>query len=196
MEKDRLTISIHAAHAGCDFKALDLQCGQFISIHAAHAGCDRFRLQSSRNRNQFQSTQPMRAATLQILIFCGLHISIHAAHAGCDASTDILYVGFIRISIHAAHAGCDLWLLRISPVTIISIHAAHAGCDLLTNFVWHSSCNFNPRSPCGLRLTTVLNLPSSPAFQSTQPMRAATQAQYHSVHKNQFQSTQPMRAAT
>ena len=35
------SISIHAAHAGCDHNLRVLQIFISISIHAAHAGCDK-----------------------------------------------------------------------------------------------------------------------------------------------------------
>ena len=79
---------------------------------------------------QFQSTQPMRAATFQ--------------HPGFSAGSPI--------SIHAAHAGCDLCRPCDSDADHISIHAAHAGCDLFDFLSLHGFKNFNPRSPCGLRL--------------------------------------------
>ena len=58
-----LLISIHAAHAGCDVLN---HCFYFkigISIHAAHAGCDASGRAEEDHNTQFQSTQPMRAAT-------------------------------------------------------------------------------------------------------------------------------------
>ena len=57
------------------------------------------------------------------------------------------------ISIHAAHAGCDPHQAAGINWIIISIHAAHAGCDL----VW--------------RRDAFIYM----IFQSTQPMRAATE---------------------
>ncbi len=81
-------ISIHAPHAGCDrpqnFCALDASyfnprtpCGvrldyigtnapdYWISIHAPHAGCDLFRYSFASDSFSFQSTHPMRGATLR-----------------------------------------------------------------------------------------------------------------------------------
>ena len=101
----------------------------------------------------FQSTQPMRAATI---FHFGkfLHvrkISIHAAHEGCDEqnpqarlqamifqSTQPMRAATlphasgewqITISIHAAHEGCDKSFKKSRDCTLISIHAAHEGCD-------------------------------------------------------------------
>ena len=80
---------------------------------------------------KFQSTQPMRAATIDgAVTLIIVYISIHAAHAGCDISTSDHYSEG-RISIHAAHAGCDHGSSSAHTQHTISIHAAHAGCDTL-----------------------------------------------------------------
>ena len=106
---DHLRISIHAPRAGCDIHAHMLSDGiPEISIHAPRAGCDhplqsfffafsdfnprtpcgvRRRLNRARDlRQRFQSTHPVRGATIRypqtphVIFF----ISIHAPRAGCD----------------------------------------------------------------------------------------------------------------
>ena len=100
-------ISIHAPHAGSDCIGPCPLLPSWISIHAPHAGSDRFKMERCfrcKNFNPrspcgerqlaglrdlflnlFQSTLPMRGATmlwsniLQIMM-----ISIHAPHAGSD----------------------------------------------------------------------------------------------------------------
>ena len=60
-----------------------------ISIHAPHAGCDCQNIKEHTRRQIFQSTHPMRGATLAALLALGIAlISIHAPHAGCD-----IYIG-------------------------------------------------------------------------------------------------------
>ena len=122
-------ISIHASHAGCDFRRTNslsycwnfnprIPCGMrlcpsleftvidFISIHASHAGCD-FAVATTGGINA---------------------ISIHASHAGCDFKANIASY-LATISIHASHAGCDLGVVTWISFDTISIHASHAGCD-------------------------------------------------------------------
>ena len=57
-----------------------------ISIHAPHAGCDMFDYDASQDYSVFQSTHPMRGATIDIddAALVAFDISIHAPHAGCD----------------------------------------------------------------------------------------------------------------
>ena len=149
-------ISIHAPHAGCDRRRQRGGHGAHISIHAPHAGCDCLSLRFRSDQLIFQSTHPMRGATVVYrrlsalaadfnprtpcgvrrndFFYAGLYISIsiHAPHAGCDLGEGTVYVVIYVISIHAPHAGCDLF---VPPFPLgsadISIHAPHAGCDAM-----------------------------------------------------------------
>ena len=135
---------------------------------------DRF-LAFDRRRARFQSTHPVRGATLVFRCSASRRgISIHAPRAGCDY--DVLR-GHSRagcISIHAPRAGCDIEPnffsfipLNFNPRTpcgvrhginalmqvteLISIHAPRAGCDLYVNRAPICARYFNPRTPCGVR---------------------------------------------
>ena len=147
-----VSISIHAAHAGCDwhyrFNSLWYSyfnprspCGLRPGLHSlpdpslanfnprSPCGLRRKTYYYKVRAYKFQSTQPMRAATSTGLKKCQTHL----------------------ISIHAAHAGCDCMTFSWHLLFPISIHAAHAGCDF--SHLWSNIClhYFNPRSPCGLR---------------------------------------------
>ena len=154
-------------------------------------------------RNQFQSTHPMRDATLlAFLVLSQMIISIHASHAGCDGHVLSGVSDRVRISIHASHAGCD-YLRKYTgvPYLIISIHASHAGCDwdALTHIGYaykfqsthpmrDATCrqrsissmlmDFNPRIPCGMRPNLMGYGNWVKLFQSTHPMRDATIGRY------------------
>ena len=56
----------------------------------------------------------------------------------------------------------------------ISIHAPLAGCDLILLALANGLVDFNPRTPCGVRLSGTTARPSSRIFQSTHPLRGAT----------------------
>ncbi len=123
----------------------------------------------------FQSTPPMRGATIYIVFL---------AHPGkyfnprppCGERP----YGYKKIkikdgiSIHAPHAGSDSLTVFIISLLKISIHAPHAGSDVF-------------QSTHGRLITT---------FQSTPPMRGATRAEYKAMIDEKFQSTPPMRGAT
>ena len=191
-----LHISIHAPLAGCDFAANATDATQKISIHAPLAGCDRRERPNTPILTSFQSTHPLRGATINSAapsatrIFQSTHplrgathavvpavhaglISIHAPLAGCDSST-LTIASLIAISIHAPLAGCD----RIAKVAArsarISIHAPLAGCDRQRAEKDVCRLHFNPRTPCGVRLKARLPAHLPRKFQSTHPLRGAT----------------------
>ena len=62
---DDMIISIHASHAGCDDRMSKGAIGVDISIHASHAGCDTNTDKDMTAYLIFQSTHPMRDATLR-----------------------------------------------------------------------------------------------------------------------------------
>ena len=55
---------------------------------------------------------------------------------------------------------------------------------------------FNPRAPCGARLTQDDPGKIADLFQSTRPMRGATHQWLIATGEAEFQSTRPMRGAT
>ena len=152
-------------------------------------------------------------------IINGLFISIHAPHAGRDARCKS-NTHRINISIHAPHAGRDdILCLFFLVATNISIHAPHAGRDSRGMDLKSRLEYFNPRAPCGARRINVKIVDELILFQSTRPMRGATDAalrrrylhdiSIHAPHagrdavfatadltNEQFQSTRPMRGAT
>ena len=120
------TISIHAVHAGCDPTYCDVIVNRYIiSIHAAHKGSDCYGKIANGGSNKFQSTLPMRAASI------------------FSSSTAVR----LKISIHAAHEGCDDLSKMDKDKPVISIHAAHEGCDLPRCRTRWRLRYFNPRSP-------------------------------------------------
>ena len=149
-------------------------------------------------QKQFQSTHPLRGATLfwtLLLLRFSLFQSTHPLR-GATAE--------IRVKLSDE---------------MISIHAPLAGCDVDDTRFATSRRDFNPRTPCGVRpLRQRHHLPQK-RFQSTHPLRGATS----SAHPNtttlidfnprtpcgvrpevrclrpcpsRFQSTHPLRGAT
>ena len=235
-------ISIHAPLAGCDYRyavastasfgfqsthplrgatlpvVQKLRCRQ-ISIHAPLAGCDdcpRAAKAGGGNFNprtpcgvrpekaatekaaaEFQSTHPLRGATGTVLGDTQTdYISIHAPLAGCDP------VGGIADASHG-----------------ISIHAPLAGCDQIRTKHLHMGCNFNPRTPCGVRPRDLLQSPRqrwnfnprtpcgvrrssrfisarSPNFNPRTPCGVRPGRQQEQPTCSEFQSTHPLRGAT
>ena len=170
-----------------------------ISIHAPHAGRDVLRLRLWLLLKIFQSTRPMRGATFwqRCYASCWFYFNPRAPCGARRGSAGILFPGSRRfqstrpmrgatctsadhwratnISIHAPHAGRDrAELLHIAHKVSISIHAPHAGRD---------------RDQRQHRQHQHI-------FQSTRPMRGATNSFVALYKAYQFQSTRPMRGAT
>ena len=124
----------------------------FISIHAAREGGDLCGGLPSSVTCIFQSTPPVKAATI-------------LAHSfRCS----------FRISIHAAREGGDVGNYKVRNKPLISIHAAREGGDVcvLSDYI------------------------SNMIFQSTPPVKAATQHSAQCYLSLEFQSTPPVKAAT
>ena len=172
--------------------------GAGISIHAPHAGSDRRRIwamtahgnfnprppcgeRQSRPADSlfvtsFQSTPPMRGAT-----FYGVAGEHHGGDfnprppCGERRPTAHHEERRGRISIHAPHAGSDEPVMPIfktrypfqstPPMRGATAHSTDAP---------KISPNFNPRPPCGERLSCFSLALFLCEFQSTPPMRGAT----------------------
>ena len=78
----------------------------------------------------------------------------------------------------------------------VSIHAPRAGRDVTTDTSHHPHRGFNPRAPCGARPSMRRRMRLVPGFQSTRPMRGATEGVRLVHNVPLFQSTRPMRGAT
>ena len=126
----------------------------------------------------FQSTLPVWGATSTGR--CSPQewpISIHAPRVGSDYEQLVGGVDTLFISIHAPRVGSDMWqraVFLIRPQ--ISIHAPRVGSDQDVAEFKTSRSDFNPRSPCGERLPTLLTLFVAVRFQSTLPVWGATTA--------------------
>ena len=149
-----------------------------ISIHAPLAGCDFLRIANAEQYKLFQSTHPLRGATAATPVpfdtfkfqsthplrgatkkpgsFAWLFIfqSTHPLR-GATASRRRGVMVFQFQSTHPLR-GATYIPRSQGGLGIISIHAPLAGCDRS----WTDGCScatdFNPRTPCGVRLPIYL----------------------------------------
>ena len=98
---------------------------RYISIHAAREGGDKKAISHIGFYVGFQSTPPVKAATVR-------------AHSGITGRP---------ISIHAAREGGDAVKRWGSAPATISIHAAREGGDVWIMWLICKSVYFNPRRP-------------------------------------------------
>ena len=165
------TISIHAPREGCDQRTTGRAHIHRISIHAPREGCDPCWSTAYGMRVEFQSTHPVRGATLYtgaaaVNVGISIHapregcdrdyhrhdrrrvISIHAPREGCDGTGRHGIPRVTQISIHAPREGCDVPpAARPLRGLDISIHAPREGCDRSTNSSPTVPSYFNPRTP-------------------------------------------------
>ena len=192
-------ISIHAPLAGCDdplaVLAQDKQV--FQSTHPLR-GATLLILPTRLHQDRFQSTHPLRGATAPQEIMPHVEaISIHAPLAGCDQAVVDKKQDRRHISIHAPLAGCDFWLLSREAWIQISIHAPLAGCDLINSVNKEKVKSFQSTHPLRGATCLLRILKSSEKFQSTHPLRGATGNMIGDrIKELRFQSTHPLRGAT
>ena len=125
-----IQISIHAPLAGCDLKRVLKNDASNISIHAPLAGCDCCGSICLMIWPKFQSTHPLRGATV-------LETCLRSGGRNFNPRTPC---GVRRMPEIAD---------RLQKV--ISIHAPLAGCDGTKIEIWGVKSYFNPRTPCGVR---------------------------------------------
>ena len=150
----RILISIHAPRAGGDIIDSRYPSMGLISIHAPRAGGDPVEGWEARETTLFQSTPPVRGATLppgdrQPL---GNVISIHAPRAGGDDGG-------------GKGALVQTEFQSTPPVRGATLREPYTGV---------CAAHFNPRPPCGGRPTRADIYVNGKLFQSTPPVRGAT----------------------
>ena len=78
------------------------------------------------------------------------------------------------------------------PGAFISIHAPLAGRDFSGRISMHANKYFNPRAPCGARRTLPIMPIPFVTFQSTRPLRGATDWCYHSITRHTISIHAPL----
>ena len=168
------SISIHAPRAERD--QVDVEPGAEHADFNPRAPCGArlIQLRYWFSASTFQSTRPVRSATLAAIV------------ADLDA----------EISIHAPRAERDP-CHRLPPLpAVISIHAPRAERDKLACVAFCCALNFNPRAPCGARPSRSWWKPSPRYFNPRAPCGARQTGRYLTSGGIRFQSTRPVRSAT
>ena len=170
-------ISIHAPLAGCDELPAKTDGARIDFNPRTPCGVRQARTSPCRCRPSFQSTHPLRGATKsrrnhpQHYTFQSTHPLRGATFSAssCDRMARFQSTHPLR--------GATNMLTVASGYSMVSIHAPLAGCDQLPARMGQHDRRFNPRTPCGVRLSPVLQAAYHSAFQSTHPLRGATNVQ-------------------
>ena len=155
-------ISIHAPLAGCDRRlrhgrSLDIVEAQTDFNPRTPCGVRLIKNDDISSRNRFQSTHPLRGAT-----------NFHTK----------TFLSKIFQSTHPLRGATRINSMR-AKLEQISIHAPLAGCDRRVPARQAQRLYFNPRTPCGVRLVRNDDFIMLKTFQSTHPLRGATDLYRH-----------------
>ena len=152
---------------------------------------------SGSSSTAFQSTRPLRGATFKnCTALATPPISIHAPLAGRDCHIGRTAARVYNFNPRAPCGARQHTMSAIPTLSCISIHAPLAGRDFRWKEFLQAAGNFNPRAPCGARLHASRHNRREILFQSTRPLRGATQYRDITISKTTFQSTRPLRGAT
>ena len=127
------------------------------------------------NPGAFQSTRPLRGATLTGMTFREMFgISTHAPLAGRDLRHQRTHADERKISTHAPLAGRDMPPKRRNQHENISTHAPLAGRDQEGKQAYGSNEQFQPTRPLRGATLWALRHGAVELFQPTRPLRGAT----------------------
>ena len=177
-------ISIHAPRVGCD--GIDVYIALIMAVfQSTHPGWGAtLQWMITIIIQQFQSTHPGWGATIMAAISTTIQAGFQSTHPGWGATSFSLTSITIssRISIHAPRVGCDGDGCVLSPADhTISIHAPRVGCDDIRRDIIIVICNFNPRTPGGVRPVQPHIFAYHKIFQSTHPGWGATSFSFTSI---------------
>ena len=167
-----------------------------ISIHAPLAGCDLCRRFNASCIGYFNPRTPcgVRLARPAAMTGCAGFQSTHPLRGATSSSTRMRGTGTFQ-STHPLR-GATIPPSETVVRMAISIHAPLAGCDAARAPTSFRSSHFNPRTPCGVRPGQPCAKLDLQGFQSTHPLRGATQTHAVVDLVQIFQSTHPLRGAT
>ncbi len=190
-------ISIHAPHAGSDVRVVKGKPVFYISIHAPHAGSDRRGERRSACRSDFNPRSPCgeRQVPTCRKPFC----SRFQSTLPMRGATLVGYVTGVweKISIHAPHAGSDIQNISTLVPTYYFNPRSPCGERLDGRKTVTRLVVFQSTLPMrGATSAKRRNYGTYQAFQSTLPMRGATTPLTTASTQSAFQSTLPMRGAT
>ena len=122
----------------------------------------------------FQSTRPMRGATLHLPQFSDTQIFQSTRPMRGATLEQLLPPSWQKFQSTRPMRGATRVIERGKFVGAISIHTPHAGRDGVLGARADKSPDFNPHAPCGARPTQQYYGQYELGFQSTRPMRGAT----------------------
>ena len=142
------TISIHAPLTGSDLKYGRLEGDWKISIHAPLTGSDGDFFAPAKNILKFQSTLPLRGATLALYpkVPSSGYFNPRSPYGERPWETNCP-LWSSKISIHAPLTGSDIPFKSLNMILPISIHAPLTGSDDFRRDVYEAMEEFQSTLP-------------------------------------------------
>ena len=128
-DADSARVSIHAPHAGRDTRRSRATPGRRSFNPRAPCGARLIETFDRASYQRFQSTRPMRGATIRIVTLTDAAMFQSTRPMRGATCGRCLSCRFRRVSIHAPHAGRDVLIVCLDLLFRVSIHAPHAGRD-------------------------------------------------------------------
>ena len=191
-------ISIHAPRAGCDAgRRGHLTSRASISIHAPRARCDNVRSVQGGWLPVFQSTHPVRGATLRGSVSSPARSGFQSTHPVRGATMDkAAAAGNNEFQSTRPVWGATMCTSRRRSSATISIHAPRVGRDNCICVDIRVSLHFNPRAPCGARPGRRTSCSTRKYFNPRAPCGARPRGEEPRTEIRGFQSTRPVWGAT
>ena len=167
-----------------------------VSIHALLAECDSGTFSLSPIWERFNPRTPCGVRRLPPA--CGFRFCCFNPRTPCGVRHKVTYFprrGNLFQSTHSLRSATKVDALLIFTDSV-SIHALLAECDSHGFHGCREATGFNPRTPCGVRPSSVGTLIASTRFQSTHSLRSATRYLLTALRHDLFQSTHSLRSAT
>ena len=191
-------ISIHAPREGSDVNVhLRVFADRHISIHAPREGSDQPARVKPLLIDLFQSTLPVRGATRLRFSEDWDGYAFQSTLPVRGATAGILFEEFLNLFQSTLPVrGATFIGFQSFTITLISIHAPREGSDD-TNADQKTMLNISIHAPReGSDKSRIAATPRDVRFQSTLPVRGATQRLNVLLASGEFQSTLPVRGAT
>ena len=159
---------------GATADVLNSERHEDVSIHAPHAGRD----------------------DCQAAGTCSLSVSIHAPHAGRDDGYIPVYELRWGFNPRAPCGARPHWTIGAHAFGEFQSTRPMRGATGRAVNECHFDIGFNPRAPCGARHTVTMSLSVLSGFNPRAPCGARPIPTRHEINGLLFQSTRPMRGAT
>ena len=146
-----------------------------ISIHAPLAGCDLFLVSGAAHLSIFQSTHPLRGATRGGAKAGGSHTDFNP-RTPCGVRPAATISQYTFLGFQSTHPLRGATLSRVLPGCLEQNFNPRTPCGVRLGSDSGSGniTDFNPRTPCGVRRRRTIRLSRRCLFQSTHPLRGAT----------------------